>query len=424
MSDAIKKEAISLTVKNKAKQIAKVPEKPKKWKLFSFEINGVVIERGYPHWTEIIFIIVVVGSIIVLAVMQDPNNTEMTAATKDLLGTIGGWTAVGICAITMYYNWGLFDRKRNAHSSEYLAEYVDELMAHNDKLNAAVDAQEEQLEVEMKRQKVSKATLKQLTSVVDQLGDTKSAMQMLNVGLDKFLANATKSLEKMEFEMRDFQVGMIDRGIDRLTNLLIYSFYGLDKDKSRSLEGEELNHFFSKLKEYRLINNLDDFFEVFPIGLDCYCGDAGEDLVDKIMRSKNGAKVADKEGVKEAFKNLSDGGEDDPQLRTKESKEKFFNILFDNKISKNKKDYFENIHTVDTYVINEGMQSLSEKIKDNGKNVLKQYDDLIIQLAAKEAELKETLPDENKTKIEFSNDIIAAAKRPRVASDAVGSMKK
>ena len=85
---------------------------------------------------------------------------------------------------------------------------------------------------------------------------------MLNVGLDKFLANATKSLEKMEFEMRDFQVGMIDRGIDRLTNLLIYSFYGLDKDKSRSLEGEELNHFFSKLKEYRLINNLDDFFEV------------------------------------------------------------------------------------------------------------------------------------------------------------------
>ena len=142
------------------------------------------------------------------------------------------------------------------------------------------------------------------------------------------------------------------------------------------------------------------------------------------MRSKNGAKVADKEGVKEAFKNLSDGGEDDPQLRTKESKEKFFNILFDNKISKNKKDYFENIHTVDTYVINEGMQSLSEKIKDNGKNVLKQYDDLIIQLAAKEAELKETLPDENKTKIEFSNDIIAAAKRPRVASDAVGSMKK
>ena len=77
MSDAIKKEAISLTVKNKAKQIAKVPEKPKKWKLFSFEINGVVIERGYPHWTEIIFIIVVVGSIIVLAVMQDPNNTEI-----------------------------------------------------------------------------------------------------------------------------------------------------------------------------------------------------------------------------------------------------------------------------------------------------------------------------------------------------------
>ena len=85
------------------------------------------------------------------------------------------------------------------------------------------------------------------------------------------------------------------------------------------------------------------------------------------MRSKNGAKVADKEGVKEAFKNLSDGGEDDPQLRTKESKEKFFNILFDNKISRNKKDYFENIHTVDTYVINEGMQSYLKRSKTMAK---------------------------------------------------------
>ena len=64
------------------------------------------------------------------------------------------------------------------------------------------------------------------------------------------------------------------------------------------------------------------------------------------------------------------------------------------------------------------MQALSEKIKNNGKAVLKEYDDLIVQLAAKEAELKETIPDEQKTKIEFSNDIIAAAKRPRVVSDA------
>eukprot|EP00943_MAST-04B_sp_MAST-4B-sp1_P000833 g833.t1 len=356
--------------------------------------------------------------------MEDPNNTEMSAGTKDLLGTIGGWVAVGVCAVTMYYNWGLFDRKRNAQSSEYLAEYVEELMEHNDKLNAAVDAQEEQLEIEIKRQKVSKATLKQLTTVVEQLGDTKSAMQMLNVGLDKFLASATKSLEKMEYEMRDFQVGMIDRGIDRLTNLLIYSFYGLDKDKSQSLEGEELATFFLKLKEYHLISSLDQFFETFPIGLDCYCGDDGEDLIEKILNSNKATKVADKESVKQALQNLNGSDENDPALRTEESKENFFKILFDNKICKDKKDYFENIHTVDTYGINEGMQALSEKIKNNGKVVLKEYDDLIVQLAAKEAELKETMPDEQKTKIEFSHDIIAAAKRPRVASDAGVKGKK
>ena len=108
--------------------------------------------------------------------------------------------------IIMYYNWGLFDRKRNARSSEYLADYVSELIAHNDKLSSAVEAQEKQVEIEIERQKVSKKTLNQLTSIVDQLGDTKSALNMLNVGLDKFLANATKSLVKLEAEMRQFQV--------------------------------------------------------------------------------------------------------------------------------------------------------------------------------------------------------------------------
>jgi hypothetical protein len=365
-----------------------------------------------------------VGAIVVICVMEDPNNTEMSADTKDLLGTIGGWIAVGVCAVTMYYNWGLFDRKRNAHSSEYLAGYVEDLMKHNDRLNAAVDAQEEQLKIEKKRQKISKATLKQLTTVVDQLGDTKNAMQMLNVGLDKFLASATKSLEKMENEMRDFQIGMIDRGIDRLTNLLIYSFHGLDKDKSKSLEGGELASFFLKLKEYHLISSLDQFFETFPIGLDCYCGDGGEDLIEKILNSNKAAKVADKESVKQALKSVNGHDEDDPTLRTEESKEKFFKVLFDNKICKDKKDYFENIHTVDTYGINEGMQALAEKIKNNGKVVLKEYDDLIVQLAAKEAELKKAIPDEQKTKIEFSNDIIAAAKRPRVSSDASAKGKQ
>ena len=127
----------------------------------------------------------------------------------------------------MYYNWGLFDRKRNARSSEYLADYVSELIAHNDKLSSAVEAQEKQVEIEIERQKVSKKTLNQLTSIVDQLGDTKSVLNMLNVGLDKCLANATKSLVKLEAEMRQFQLGMIDRGMeeDESVNLLI-SGYG------------------------------------------------------------------------------------------------------------------------------------------------------------------------------------------------------
>ena len=140
-------------------------------------------------------------------------------------------------------------------SSEYLADYVSELIAHNDKLSSAVEAQEKQVEIKIERQKVSKKTLNQLTSIVDQLGDTKSALNMLNVGLDKFLANANKSLEKSEREMRQFQLGMIDRGIDRLTNLLIYSFKGMDEDKSRSLEGKELLGFVHKLQEVQISAN-------------------------------------------------------------------------------------------------------------------------------------------------------------------------
>ena len=185
--------------------------------LFSFTLNGVLIQKGYPHWTETLFYLVLVAAIVILAILSDPNNADITMATRLLLGTIGGWTAVGVFVIIMYYNWGLFDRKRNARSSEYLADYVSELIAHNDKLSSAVEAQEKQVEIEIERQKVSKKTLNQLTSIVDQLGDTKSALNMLNVGLDKFLANANKSLEKSEREMRQFQLGMIDRGIDRLT---------------------------------------------------------------------------------------------------------------------------------------------------------------------------------------------------------------
>ena len=383
--------------------------------LFSFTLNGVLIQRGYPHWTEILFYLVLLSAIIILVVLTDPNNAGITTATRLLLGTIGAWTAVGVFVIIMYYNWGLFDRKRNARSSEYLADYVSELIAHNDKLNAAVEAQEKQVEIEIERQKVSKKTLNQLTSIVDQLGDTKSALNMLNVGLDKFLANATKSLEKLEKEMRQFQLGMIDRGIDRLTNLLIYSFQGMDEDKSRSLEGKELLAFVNKLQEYKLVQSIDDFIETFPIGLDCDCGEDGEDLVDKIARSKHAGNVSDKEGLKKALQSCNEDA-DDPSLVSAASKEAFFKVLFENKIVKSKKEYLEKLHIVDTYVINEGMQALAEELKNNGKKVLADYDNLVIQLAAKEAELKEKVPDENKTTIELSEDMLVAAKRRRVES--------
>ena len=383
--------------------------------LFSFTLNGVLIQKAIRTGQKLYFYLVLVAAIVILAILSDPNNADITMATRLLLGTIGGWTAVGVFVIIMYYNWGLFDRKRNARSSEYLADYVSELIAHNDKLSSAVEAQEKQVEIEIERQKVSKKTLNQLTSIVDQLGDTKSALNMLNVGLDKFLANATKSLVKLEAEMRQFQLGMIDRGIDRLTNLLIYSFQGMDKDKSRSLGGKELLAFVRKLQEYKLVQTIDDFIETFPISLDCDCGDDGEDLVDKIARSKYADNVSDKEGLKKALQSCNEDAED-PELVTAASKEAFFKVLFDNKIVKSKKGYLEKLHIVDTYVINEGMQALAEKLKNNGGKVLADYDDLVIQLAAKEAELKEKIPEEKKTTINLSDDMLVAAKRRRVES--------
>ena len=66
---------------------------------------------------------------------------------------------------------------------------------------------------------------------------------------------------------------------------------------------------------------------------------------------------------------------------------------------KSKKGYLEKLHTVDTYVINEGMQALAEKLKSNGKKVLADYDNLVIQLAAKEAELKEKFQTKRKQQL-------------------------
>ena len=70
--------------------------------LFSFTLNGVLIQRGYPHWTEMLFCLILLSAIIILIVLTDPNNADITTATRLLLGTIGGWTAVGVFVIIMY----------------------------------------------------------------------------------------------------------------------------------------------------------------------------------------------------------------------------------------------------------------------------------------------------------------------------------
>ena len=71
----------------------------------------------------------------------------------------------------------------------------------------------------------------------------------------------------------------------------------------------------SKLQEYKLVQTMDDFIETFPIGLDCDCGEDGEDLVDKIARSKYADNVSDKEGLKKALQSCNEDA-DDPSLVT------------------------------------------------------------------------------------------------------------
>ena len=80
--------------------------------------------------------------------------------------------------------------------------------------------------------------------------------------------------------MRQFQLGMIDRGIDRLTNLLIYSFQVWIKIKAEVWEVRNCL-LVQKLQEYKLAQTIDDFIETFPISLDCDCGDDGEILSTK-----------------------------------------------------------------------------------------------------------------------------------------------
>ena len=71
----------------------------------------------------------------------------------------------------------------------------------------------------------------QLSHVAEYLGGAKKIVSMLNSGLDQFLKENMKQLEKQEKQVRESQINMMDRGLDRISELLIFSFCGIDKDK-------------------------------------------------------------------------------------------------------------------------------------------------------------------------------------------------
>ena len=121
-----------------------LPVKPKRKQLYKFELGGHTFERSQLHWVEVLCALIIVATVVIISILADPNN-GMDTITTELMGTIGGWTAVGVCVITFVFNYGLFDRKRNAQSAAYLEKYVTDLLSHNEKLDDATRSQEEQI---------------------------------------------------------------------------------------------------------------------------------------------------------------------------------------------------------------------------------------------------------------------------------------
>mgnify|MGYP000845549525 CR=1 FL=1 len=417
----VAKDAVSTVVNVKPKR-TELPTKPDKKVLFSFKIGETVIERSQPHWTEIFFFIVILVSFAMIGIVSDPN---VSATDKDTFATVGGWVGVAVCFILMWYNWGLFDRKRNAESAAYLAEYVTELAAHNKELHEATLSSQENIDNEKSRQEKSKTTLKQLTAVVEQLGDTKTAVSMLKVGLEKFLEQSMKNLNKLEISSRESQVNMMDRGLDRLKELLMYAFYGLDADGSSALEGDELKLFLKKLKAYGIVETKKEFFDTFPLGLDTQCGES-DNLIDHCLASEKGKRLSDSR--KDEFKRklyailgaTPETAEDvDLTLTKGEDKEQFMSILVEFGIAKDVDDYVNRLHCIDRYLVNQGMDVKTEQLKALAKTVLVNYDETLIELSKAEAELAKQSPDVGRSKIDFGDDILAAAQRKQTTGGSV-----
>ena len=398
-----------------------MPKKPEKSILFSIPNpfdEEHPINRGWPHWTETLFFLLLVTSII-MAILSSDNVTITTDSDHALVASFGIWCATAVSLITMYYNYGLFDRKRNAESAEYLQQHVQDMVEYNEKLFSLKFDQEQIVEREKMRQEKAKLVNKQLTDVAQYLGGANKIVSMLNTGLDKFLKANMKSLEKQEEESRESQLNMIDRGLDRVSELLIFSFCGIDKDKNAVLEGEELLAFFKELQKYHLCQTKEAFFDHFPIGLDVECGDMS--LLDKICASKS--KGLKKDDFVAAVKGIiGDSDDDDDLTLVKDSdKQAFLKLLKTHKIVKSNEEYFDKLHAIDRYLILEGMNDRTAELKELARGVLLEYDQTLMKLSEKEAELKRTHPASGSvTKIELDNDVLDAAKRSDSRSSGLG----
>ena len=134
-----------------------VPKKPEKSILFSIPNpfdEEHPINRGWPHWTEVIFFLLLITSIIMAFVSGD-NITITTDSDRAIVASFGIWCATAVSLITMYYNFGLFDRKRNAESAEYLQQHVQDMVEYNEKLFSLKYDQEQIVEKEKKSYKFS-----------------------------------------------------------------------------------------------------------------------------------------------------------------------------------------------------------------------------------------------------------------------------
>jgi len=406
------KAAVSVNMPKAARK--KKPEKPAKSILFEFKNQfneaGPPIQRGYPHWTEVLFLLILITSISMVFVSKD-NVESKGELDNSLLASVGIWMATAVSFITMYYNFGLFDRKRNAASAEYLEGHVQEMIKYNEDLFSLTNNMDEINEKNKKTQAKAEMVRTQLSHVAEYLGGAKKIVSMLNSGLDQFLKENMKQLEKQEKQVRESQINMMDRGLDRISELLIFSFCGIDKDKNAVLEGAELGTFFKKLQKYQLCQTKDAFFDHFPIGLDIDLDDGT--LLDKVCAA--GAKKGgfNKDKFLSDVKGILADEDDDSDLTfmKDEHKQKYLSLLKDHGIVSSDNEYFDKLHGIDRYLILEGMNERTTELKELARTVLVEYDQVMKELNDKEAELKKSHPSEGTlTKIELDADVLNAAK--------------